>query len=533
MTPTMSPVLHPRASPCAPATSSQPSSIFSMSANNNNFFMNSSGSSLMSPLATVSLTDRRSPVKRSAEYFDSPLTQRNLSPDVNDLTQVGWDPTVVEPAKNSSQIDANPEDEERTFQVYFNLWQLQVPDPHPAKRGKRPAGGSRPSAVKPAKLKYANYNPKLPTKLLIRPKQVQFLDFKKQLFASCNKQLEGVSEGLGQAFLAGGLTLQGYINSYPKNKGKELIDITDGSEFPHFVKAALNAPASTAMGVRIVHKNPIKTDLARRALQSVRKDLADSCGSGESDAELSVSSQGSAILSLGERHLRTLMQRFKNDFKRGENVTSIPNPADPGLVLLLNTSRIRTWANDWADGVRGVDEVNPPMMRPEFKWIPVANYDSERNALLGLAPPKRAQPNFASDTSPSGPSVVHHNYYGQSFPSAVPPPMYSGSGSASQAHPLMNPPIPCDPRLPSVSRLSPPPGKVDIDFDHFLVFAGISPDMLKVREALAKEGIHEFRRLLDRNTYSIAVFHSWGIPFAQAEDIWKAIPKYNHHLKSL
>ncbi|KAH9808526.1 hypothetical protein DFH28DRAFT_909178 [Melampsora americana] len=398
-------------------------------------------------------------------------------------------------------------DAERTFQVYFNLWQLQVPEPHPAKKGKRPAGGSRPSTLKPAKPKYANYNPKLPTKLSIRPKHIGFVDFKKQLFASCNKQLDGVSEGLGRALLAGGLTLQGYINSYPKNKGKELIDITDGSEFHHFVRAALNAPASTVMGVRIVHENPIKTDNARRALQSVRKDLAESCASGESKGELS-----SAILSLGERHLRTLMQRFKNDFKRGENVTLIPNPADPGLVLLLNTSRIRTWANDSADGVRGVDEVNPPMMRPEFQWIPVAHYDAERNALLGLAPTKRAQPDVAADAVPPGPSVVHHNYYGQSFPSAVPPPLYS---------------------VPNVHRLSPPPGKVQIDFDKFLIFAGIGPDKLKARETLAQEGINDFLRLLDQSTYTIALFHSWGIPFAQAEDIWKAIPKYNHHLKSL
>jgi hypothetical protein len=42
-----------------------------------------------------------------------------------------------------------------------------------------------------------------------------------------------------------------------------------------------------------------------------------------------------------------LMERFSKDFKRGENVTSVLNPQDPSLCMLLNTARIRTWANDW------------------------------------------------------------------------------------------------------------------------------------------------------------------------------------------
>ncbi|KAH9806899.1 hypothetical protein DFH28DRAFT_918621 [Melampsora americana] len=444
-----------------------------------------------------------------------------------ELPEFGWDGPVDLRATDSTAGDPHPEvpDEERTFQVYFNLWQLQVPEPPPAKKGKRTAGGSRPSTLKPAKPKYANYNPKLPTKLLIRPKNVDFVDFKNQVFASCNKQLDGVSEGLGRALVAGGLTLQGYINSHRKNKGKALIDITDGSEFRYFVTAALNAPASTVMGVWIVHENPMKTDNARRALQSVRKNLRDGCDSGDSDVIQS------AILSLGERHLRTLMQRFKNDFKRGENITSIPNPADPGLVLLLNTSRIRTWANDWADGVRGVDEVNPPMMRPEFKWIPVCNYEAEKNALLGLAPPKHAQPTNSNDLSPPAPSVVHHNYYAHTFPSPGPPAAYSAPPSI--VPPMGMPSMTSDGQPPWPSRLSPPPADLVIDFNKFLIFAGISPELVKVREALAKEGIDDFLRLLDRNTYTIQAFHSWGIPFAQAEDIWKAIPKYNHYLKSL
>ncbi|KAH9821053.1 hypothetical protein DFH28DRAFT_883626 [Melampsora americana] len=277
-----------------------------------------------------------------------------------DLPKCGWDGPVDLCATDTTPSDGHTEvpDKEQTFQVYFNLWQLQVPKAHPAKKGKQTAGGSRPSALKAARPKYVNYNAKLPTKLLIRPRHVAFVDFKKQVFASCNKQLDWISEGLGRALVAGGLTLQGYKNIHPKNKGKELIDIADGIKFTHFVTAALNAPASTVMGVCIVHENPMKTDNTRCALQSVHKDQPNGCDSGESDGEGLVSSEGvSALFTCG-----------------CENITSIPNPADPGLVLLLNTSRIRTWANDWANGVRGVDEVNPPMMRPKFKWIAICNY---------------------------------------------------------------------------------------------------------------------------------------------------------------
>lgn len=41
------------------------------------------------------------------------------------------------------------------------------------------------------------------------------------------------------------------------------------------------------------------------------------------------------------------MTRFEKDFKAGENVARAVNPADPGKVCILNTSRIRQWANDW------------------------------------------------------------------------------------------------------------------------------------------------------------------------------------------
>ncbi|KAH9813954.1 hypothetical protein DFH28DRAFT_929503 [Melampsora americana] len=186
-------------------------------------------------------------------------------------------------------------------------------------------------------------------------------------------------------------------------------------------------------------------------------------------------SVGSNILSPGKCKLRILMGQFSKDFKggenvtsvfkRAENVTSVVNPQDPSLCMLLNTARIYTWANNWANEVPGVDEVSPPPKRPGFCWIPVANYKREKIILLGLGPANPPDPSSGHKSSSQGASsqgtVVHHNYYGQLFPA---------------------------------------PGL-----------------------AVAQ----------DRQTYTFESFCSMGIVFAHANDLTKAIPLFNNHLKAL
>ncbi|KAH9807955.1 hypothetical protein DFH28DRAFT_1199930, partial [Melampsora americana] len=399
-------------------------------------------------------------------------------------------------------------DEERTFLVNFNLWQPHVPD-EPNKKRKKTPGGPRGNARKTPATRYTNFNPKLPTRVTVRPKAIVFTVFKQLLFASCNSSLPGVDKVLQRAWLDRDLSIQGYINASRKHKGNNKVTIANPAHFREFVIASLTAPAHTVMGFKIVHENPLKTDHAKRSLARFLREPADNS---KDKSDLSDGEESSEILSPGERNLRTLMQRFEKDFKSGENVTSVTNPKDPGQVCLLNTSRIRTWANDWADGVKGVDDVNPPMKRPGFSWINIADYEREKNTLLGLTPPAALS---AGPTGGSSAPVVHHNYYGQPGPM----PGFSGltAGCAAGGSP----------------RLSPPPRDTFIDFEKFLTFAGIGADMDTTRVALAKEGINDFLRLLDRGTYTIATFHSWGIPFAQAEDLFKAIPKYNHYLKSL
>ncbi|KAH9806987.1 hypothetical protein DFH28DRAFT_918217, partial [Melampsora americana] len=403
-------------------------------------------------------------------------------------------------------------DEERTFLVNFNLWQPQVPD-EPMKKRKKTPGGLRGNTRKSTTPKYANFNPKLPSRVTVWPKHLPFPSFKRTLFGSCNATLPGVDEVLQRAWVEGGISIQGYINASLKHKGNNKFTITSPTNFQEFTIAALNAPAHTVMGFKIIHENPLKTNHAKRALApflkepiEVGKDKTDG-----SEGEESIGSDGSNILSPGKRNLQMLMQRFEKDFKAGENVTCVTNPKDPSQVCLLNTSRIRTWANDWANGVKGVDEVNPPMKRPGFVWINACDYEREKSALLGLTPRNHIPPSPSGHTG----AVVHHNYYGAPF--------------HSPGVPQLTPGLPLSGSL----RLSPPPAETDIDFEKFLIFAGILPGMETTCAALTKEGIHDFLRLLDQSTYTISTFHSWGIPFAQAEDLWKSIPKYNHFLKSL
>ncbi|KAH9815104.1 hypothetical protein DFH28DRAFT_893341, partial [Melampsora americana] len=394
----------------------------------------------------------------------------------------------------------------REFQVSFNYWQLQVPPaeaPNAKKRKKTP-GGDRRSKLKSTVPKYENYHPKVPINLTIEnPGSISFPMFQTKVFQTCDQKLPWVSESLSTAWASKAVDIQGFINSSRKHKAKKML-INDVESLREFMAATQLVPPSTPMGFKVHHENPKVTANASRFMQAlVHGRGARGNDQPSEDTEGDPRSEDSSdILSPGERKLRILMGRFSKDFKRGENVTSVVNPQDPSLCMLLNTARIRTWANDWADEVPGVDEVNPPTKRPGFAWIPVANYEKEKNCLLGLGAANT--PDIPSGTvSATQGTVVNHNYYGQLFPPPDTEPM----------------------------RLSPPP--IMPLFEDYLIFAGIKPDMTKTRDILAEQGIDSFGRLLDRKTYNMESFRSMGIPFAHADDLTKAIPMFNKHLKSL
>ncbi|EGF99899.1 uncharacterized protein MELLADRAFT_94032 [Melampsora larici-populina 98AG31] len=241
-------------------------------------------------------------------------------------------------------------DTARTFLVSFNLWQLVIPDKPANLKKRKTAGGSRPSQQKVPVPKYENYNPKVQNnKLTLSDPKVllNFNLFKPKLFLACDKTLPRVSEALMKACTSQNVTIQGFINGTRKVKAVKLV-IDDDESLQHFMSASQLVPSSTPMGFKIHHENPKLASSATRFMATLRYSPEVNAALEESEGEESkAGSQGSAILSQGERNLWTLMDRFAKDFKRGENVTSVANPKNPGEIVLLNTSRIRTWANDW------------------------------------------------------------------------------------------------------------------------------------------------------------------------------------------
>lgn len=68
-------------------------------------------------------------------------------------------------------------------------------------------------------------------------------------------------------------------------------------------------------------------------------------------------------------------------------------------------------------------------------------------------------------------------------------------------------------------------------FGDFLDFAGVTANFSKARRVWEEQGINDFGRLLDQEIYSVVNLTGIGMPFAQAADIYKAVPLYNQRLK--
>lgn len=425
---------------------------------------------------------------------------------------------------------------ERNFEIQFNVYQLKVPESDTiAGRTKKARGRSVKIPPKPVKAQWTNFKPLVPLYQDLPVGSFSWPVWRAKLFDACNLRLAGISEALIAAEKTGFLAIQGFINGYSAERKKPInfkIFLTDDVTFGQFVTTILGSPADAKILIKITHPNPKTNEAANRSLAST----LNQSGTGANDPSDASSedngseSDGSDALTAAEKNYKKLMARFESAFKSGENVATAINPKDPSQVVLLSTARIRTWANDWADGVPGVNEVNPPMARPGFKWVNASDYESEKANLLGTG--DRRNQNSPTSGSKSGATVIHHNYYGQGFPS---PGMAGLNPFTTPNMPMHPPPSHPDSNTSSLiaeSRLSPLPSGEYPAFDDFLAFAGIHEGKKKTRDALYAEGIDEFERLLDRATYSIANLRSLGIPFAHAEDIFKAVPKYLDQLKN-
>ncbi|EGG11660.1 uncharacterized protein MELLADRAFT_102413 [Melampsora larici-populina 98AG31] len=337
-------LLRRRATPCLPPAGTPDSSTTDSSTSCINphispFFSTPSAGSSTSYNSTsfnnlrpedTSNSEPSSPVKRRAPMPDSPLFDVNngkgrvdpfdvvdddeLPPlldeqdneddlpiiDLNVPRGVGGPARSTNSSTSATPTDILAElpDEERRFRIYFNLFQPQCPDEPDPKKQKRPPGGSRPISRKPTKVKYNNYAPKVPTYITFQPKDMDFTLFKIKLFNSCNKHLPGVSELLQQAWAQGGLSIMGFINGSKGFKARDKQPIKKPSLFDH-------SPATSKMGFRIVHENPLKSEEARRSLASTLKTSRVGTPANGPDSE--VSSEGEeSVASDGVSHFHII-----------------------------------------------------------------------------------------------------------------------------------------------------------------------------------------------------------------------------------
>ncbi|KAH9824335.1 hypothetical protein DFH28DRAFT_879267, partial [Melampsora americana] len=376
------------------------------------------------------------------------------------------------------------------FQIKFNVWR-KIVIPNPKSKSKQ-KNRKRSHGTKSAKSTYQwkKYQPTCDVKKILRVSSFGWPIFRRKLLECCDSAKKGISKDLLAADRRGNLTIMGWINGSENHKKNDEAVLNDSTSYKLFMEVARRAPVNTKMGFKIIHPNPKDNG------ESSTPEEEDERSSLEKDDQSNEESDDEDPI---DAKLQILMTKFSKSFKAGENVAVFPNPKKSGEIMVLTTRRLRQWAGDWADGKRGVDEVNPPSNRG-WRFVPVADYDKERLRMIqmedGTDESSVNQP-VRPPANVSGSPGININLFG---PGPMPRPLS-------------------------------PAGRPYPDFEDFLIFAKIRPHMTQVREALEREGIIDFERLLDRDLYSVDRLRSFGIPFAQAADIWKAVPDFNDWVK--
>ncbi|KAH9817448.1 hypothetical protein DFH28DRAFT_1155412, partial [Melampsora americana] len=374
------------------------------------------------------------------------------------------------------------------FQIKFNVWRkIVIPNPKIKSKQKH---RKRSHGAKSAKSTYQwkKYQPTCDVKKILRVSSFGWPVFRRKLLECCNSAKKGILKDLLAADRRGNLTIMGWINGSENHKKNDEAVLNDSTSYKLFMEVARHAPVNTKMGFKIIHPNP--------------KDNGESSTPEEEDERSSLEKEDQSNDESSDEDpinakLQILMAKFSNSFKAGKNVAVFPNPKKSGEIMVLTTRPLRQWAGDWADGKRGVDEVNPPS-NWGWRFVPVADYNKERLQMIQM------------EDGTDGASVNQ---------SARTPANVSGSPGININ--LFGPgPMPFNQQY-----LSP------MEFEEFLVFAKIRPQMTQVRDALEREGIIDFERLLNRDLYTVDRLQSFGIPFAQAADIWKAVPNFNEWVK--
>ncbi|EGG07167.1 uncharacterized protein MELLADRAFT_86043 [Melampsora larici-populina 98AG31] len=400
----------------------------------------------------------------------------------------------------------------RKLIITFNIWVLKFPPGKPpeakgkntGKQGK--GGGSKiPKSLQP---KWIDKKPRYAVKQSMNLHGHDWLTFRNQVFEYCDEAEKGVLPALKAAYRDRTLTIEGWINGSAEHKKNDKAVIKDKATFKEFVDAALAMPSDVKMGLRMVHPNNPKDDedsnchlykVFNRHVQEPEQDSDQSEGKDEPEERTA------ADVDPVTQKYNLLMSKFENIFRSGENVGAAPNPTNLEEVLVLNTDRVRMWARDWDQGEDGVDEINPPMHRAGWEYVPSTSDRPEPNG------------SFQTHSAQIPQTINNYNYFGDQHLPHIP--------QAIPATPAFPPTTAPPPRDESPAPRPYPP------FEHFLDWAGVTPNFTKAREVLKDQGIDDFGRLLDRDTYSLSNLNSIGIPFAQAADIFKAVLPYNRNLK--
>ncbi|KAH9809277.1 hypothetical protein DFH28DRAFT_934135 [Melampsora americana] len=316
---------------------------------------------------------------------------------------------------------------------------------------------------------WTSYKSKRPITVDLNLGEYNWDSFKLKMLEACEIEKAHVMMLLKAADALGELIFEGWINGSKSHKKSRHVEIKDNASFDDYVLESYVVSGRYDIGFKIIHPDP--------------------------------------------------KERKKNKWERGESIVQMANPKDPGEFLLLNTARIRLWASDWEDKVLGVDEVNPPMNRPGWKWIPAALVTEEKARLMGHTASKKSP----STPDPTQPTIVHNNYYNT--------PLTTPLGNFPAHLQLANTPTsPCPPMLSG--ELSPPPGPSPSMHD-FLSFTKIDRSKLNhTIETLSTAGVDRYEELLDHSAYSIDNLQDKvKLPYGHALIIFKAVPEFKQHLK--
>ncbi|KAH9817655.1 hypothetical protein DFH28DRAFT_823705, partial [Melampsora americana] len=385
----------------------------------------------------------------------------------------------------------------RRFQIKFHVWRkIVISNSKGKSKQKSKKRGQGHKSAKP-NYQWKKYRPTCDVKKILRLSSFAWPIFRRKLLECCDTAKKGISKDLIAADRRGNLIIMGWINGSENHKKNDEAVLNDSVTYKLFMDVARRSPANAKMGFKIIHPNPKEHGGSSSEEEEDDRSVLDKEDESQEESEYE-----DPI----DAKLQILMAKFSKSFKAGENVAVFPNPKKPGEIMVLTTRRLRQWAGDWADGKRGVDEVNPPLNRG-WRFVPVADYEKERLRMIALDDGSEVASVTNPNTTPGGTNL-----------STSPVPTETNQAQPSVQNEIRS--------LSPASRPYP-------EFEEFLIFAKIRPQMTQVREALEREGINEFERLLDRDIYTVECLRSFGIPFAQAADIWKAVPRFNDWVKNL